>query len=158
LNKDIEQLRIGPPAVDHVYDLSSDAGSVQEQVNDLEPLVEQDDEVDTLEVSIPVPPSFKKKGRPKGSRNRTTDSTPLENRHTTRVQGTVQDVPLVVLTTKVDDLDDKLIKDKGNAYYIAFLAGSETLEDPIILVKALSRPGKEVNEWRDAVLKEYRSL
>jgi hypothetical protein len=77
-------LRIGPPAVDHVYDLGNDAGSVQEQADNPEPPVEQDDEVDALEVSVPVPPSLKKRGRPKGSRNRITDSTPLENRRITR--------------------------------------------------------------------------
>jgi hypothetical protein len=158
LNKDVEQLRTGPPAVDHVYDSGSDAGSVQEQADDPEPPVEQDDEVDAPEVSVPVPPSPKKRGRPKGSRNRTTDNTPLENRRTTRAKGTVQDAPPVVLTTKVNDLDDELVKDKGDAYYTAFLAGSETPEDPTTLAEALSRPGKEANEWRDAVLKEYRSL
>jgi hypothetical protein len=82
-------LHISPPAVDHVYDLGNDAGSVQEQVDDPEPPVKQDDEVDIPEVFIPVPPSFKKKGRLKGSRNRITDSTPLENRHTTRARDTV---------------------------------------------------------------------
>jgi hypothetical protein len=62
------------------------------------------------------------------------------------------------LTTKVDDLDDELVKDKGDTYYTAFLAGSETPKDPTTLAKALSRPGKEVNEWREVVLKEYHSL
>jgi hypothetical protein len=89
-------------------------------------------------VSVPVPPSLKKKGRLKGSRNRITDSIPLENRHITRARGTVQDALLVVLTIKVNDLNDELIKDKGNAYYTAFLAGSKTFKDPITLVKALS--------------------
>jgi hypothetical protein len=124
--------------IDHVYDSSNDARSIQEQVNDPKPLVEQDDEVNTLEVSVPVLPSLKKKGRPKGSRNRTINSIPLENRRITRARGTVQDALLVVLTIKVNDLNDELIKDKGNAYYIAFLARSKTLEDPITLVKALS--------------------
>jgi hypothetical protein len=55
-------------------------------------------------------------------------------------------------------LDDEVIKDKGNAYYTAFLAGSKPLKDPITLVKALSRLVKEVNEWHEAILKEYRSL
>ncbi len=63
-------------------------------------------------MSVPVPPSLKKRGRPKGSRNRTTNNTPLENRRITRAKGTVQDAPLVVLSTKVDDLDDELVKDK----------------------------------------------
>jgi len=89
-------------------------------------------------VSIPVPPSLKKRGRLRGSRNRITDSTPLENRYTTRARGTVQDALPIVLTIKVNDLDDELIKDKGNAYYTAFLARSETLEDPITLIKAFS--------------------
>jgi hypothetical protein len=89
LNKDVKQLRIGPPAIDHVYDSSNDAGFIQEQVNDLEPPVKQDDEVDALEVSVPVPLSLKKKGRPKGSRNRITDSIPFKNRHITRARGTV---------------------------------------------------------------------
>jgi hypothetical protein len=138
LNKDVKQLRIGLPAIDYVYDLRSDIGSVQEQVNDLEPLVEQDDKVNTLKVFIPVLPSLKKKGRLKGSRNRIINSTSLENRRITRARDTVQDVPLVVLIIKVDDLDDELIKDKGNAYYIAFLVRSEILEDLITLVEALS--------------------
>jgi hypothetical protein len=138
LNKDVKQLHIGPLAIDHVYDLSNDARSIQEQVNDLELPVKQDDEVNALEVSVPVPPSLKKRGHPKGSRNRITDNTPLENRRTTRARDTVQDAPLVVLIIKVDDLDDEVIKDKGNAYYIAFLARSEILKDLTTLVKALS--------------------
>jgi hypothetical protein len=158
MNQDVKGLRLGPPAIDHVYDLSGDGISIQD---DDTPPVEDDVKsiINAPEVSILLPPpSPKKKGRLKGSKNRITDNTPLENRRTTRAQGTVQDVPLVVLTTRVDDLDDKLIKDKGDAYYTAFLTGSETLKDPITLAKALSRLRKEVNEWREAVLKEYRSL
>ncbi len=97
-------------------------------------------------MSVPVPLSPKKRGCPKGSRNQTTNNTPLENRYITRAKGTVQDALLVVLTTKVNDLDDELVKDKGNAYYTAFLAGSETPKDPTTLAKALSRPRKEANE------------
>ncbi len=89
-------------------------------------------------MSVPVPPSPKKRGCLKGSRNRTTDNTPLENRHITRAKGTIQDALLVVLTTKVNDLDDKLVKDKGNTYYTAFLVRSKTPKDPTILAKALS--------------------
>jgi hypothetical protein len=88
-------------------------------------------------VSIPIPLSPKKRGRPKGSQNRTTNNTPLENQYTTRAKGTVQDALLVVLTTKVNDLDNELVKDKGNTYYTAFLAGSETPKDPTILAQAL---------------------
>jgi hypothetical protein len=89
LNKDVKQLCISPPVIDHVYDLSNNTGSVQEQVNDLELPVKQDDEVDALKVFIPVLPSLKKKGRLKGSRNRITDSIPLENRRITRARDTV---------------------------------------------------------------------
>ncbi len=97
-------------------------------------------------MSVPVPLSPKKRGRLKGSQNRTTNNTPLENWYITRAKGTIQDALLVVLTTKVNDLDDELVKDKGNTYYTAFLAGSETPKDPIILAEALSRPGKEANK------------
>jgi hypothetical protein len=138
LNKDIEQLRIGPLTINYIYDSSNDTRSVQEQVNDLGLPVEQDNEVNALKVFIPVPPSFKKKGRLKGSRNRITDSIPLENRHTTRARDTVQDASLIVLIIKVNDLNNELIKDKSNAYYITFLARSETFKDPITLIKALS--------------------
>jgi glycosyltransferase involved in cell wall biosynthesis len=62
------------------------------------------------------------------------------------------------LIIKVNDLNDEVIKDKGNAYYIAFLTRSEPLKDLTTLIKALSRLVKEVNEWREVVLKEYRSL
>jgi hypothetical protein len=89
-------------------------------------------------VFIPVPLSFKKRGRLKGSRNRIIDSTLLENRHITRARDTVQDALLIILTIKVNDLNDKLIKDKDNAYYIAFLIRSKTFKDLITLVKALS--------------------
>ncbi len=109
-------------------------------------------------MSVPIPPSPKKRGCPKGSRNQTTNNTPLKNRHITRAKGTVQDALLVILTTKVNDLDNELIKDKGNTYYITFLAGSKTLKDPTILAKALSWPRKEANKWREAVLKEYHLL
>jgi glycosyltransferase involved in cell wall biosynthesis len=109
-------------------------------------------------VFIPVLPSLKKKGRLKGSRNWTIDNIPLKNRHITRVRDTVQDALLVVLIIKVNDLNDELIKDKGNAYYIAFLARFKILKDPITLVKALSWLKKEINEWHDTILKEYRSL
>jgi hypothetical protein len=137
MNQDVKGLRLGPLTVDHVYDSSNNGVSVQD---DDTPPVKNDVKsiIDVPKVSIPLPPpSLKKKGRLKGSKNRITDNTPLENRHTTRVQGTVQDALQVVLITRVDDLNDELIKDKGNAYYIAFLAGSKTLEDPITLVKAL---------------------
>jgi hypothetical protein len=89
-------------------------------------------------VFIPVPSSFKKKGRLKGLRNRIINNIPFKNRHITRAQDTVQDALLVVLIIKVNDLNDELIKDKGNAYYIAFLARSKTLKDLITLTKALS--------------------
>jgi hypothetical protein len=72
-------LRISLLVINHVYDLSNDAGSIQEQVNDLEPLVKQDNEIDTLKVFIPVLPSLKKKGRLKGSRNQIINSISLEN-------------------------------------------------------------------------------
>ncbi len=88
-------------------------------------------------MSVPVPPSPKKRRRLKGLRNRITNNTLLKNRYTTRAKGTIQDALLVILTTKVNDLDNELVKDKGNTYYTAFLVGSETLKDPIILVKAL---------------------
>ena len=97
-------------------------------------------------MSIPVPLSLKKRGRLKGSRNQTINNIPLENRYITRVQGTIQDALLIVLTIKVNDLNNELIKDKGNAYYIAFLIRSKTFKDLIILIKALSRLKKEVNE------------
>jgi hypothetical protein len=41
---------------------------------------------------------------------------------------------------------------------MAFKVGSESFEDPTILEQALNRPGKEANEWREAVVKEYKSL
>ena len=109
-------------------------------------------------MSVPVPLSPKKRGYLKGLQNWTTNNTPLKNRHITRVKGTIQDALLVVLTTKVNDLDNELVKDKGNTYYTAFLVESETPKDPTTLAKALLWPRKEANKWHEAVLKEYYSL
>ena len=153
-NEDVEGLRSGPPAVDHVHDDSgSDAESVQ--ADELPPVVEDDDVVDAPEVSEPPPPTPAKRGRPKGSKNRTVDNTPLENRRSTRAHK--QDPP-PVLVNWANDLDDEVITDKGDSYYMAFKAGSESPEDPTTLEQALNRPGKEADEWREAVVKEYKSL
>ena len=99
-------------------------------------------------MSIPVPLTLKKRGYPKGLKNRTTDNTSIENQYITRFtrfQARVN-IPLVVLTNWIDNLNNKIIKDKGNSYYFSFLVGSEPLEDLIILVKVLSRSGKETNK------------
>jgi hypothetical protein len=84
MNQDVEGLRLGPPAINHVYDSSGNGVLVQDDdtlpvKNDIKSII------DAPEVFIPLPPpSPKKKGRLKGSKNRITDNTPLENRHTTR--------------------------------------------------------------------------
>jgi hypothetical protein len=84
LNQDIEQLCLGPPVVDHVYDSSNNTESVPEQVDDLESPVEEDNKVKAPEVSVPVPPTLKKRGCPKGSKNRTINNIFIENRYITR--------------------------------------------------------------------------
>jgi hypothetical protein len=79
MNQDVEGLRLSPLAVDHVYDLGNDGVSVQD--DDTLPVKDDVESiVNAPEVSVPPPlPSLKKKGRPKGSKNRITDNTPLEN-------------------------------------------------------------------------------
>ncbi len=77
-NKDIKGLRSGPLAVDHVYNNSgSNAESVQ--ANKLPPVVEYNNIFDALEVLEPPPLTPAKRGRPKGSKNRTTNNNPLQN-------------------------------------------------------------------------------
>ena len=78
-------------------------------------------------------------------KNYITDNIPLENRYITRSQNRAN-IPPIILITKINNLDNKIVKDKGNTYYTAFLAGSKPLEDPTTLAKALSQPVKEANE------------
>jgi hypothetical protein len=79
INRDVEGLRSSPLVVDHVYDSSSDAKSVQEQADEQPPPVEEDDEVEALEVSVSIPLTSKKRGHLKGSKNRTINNTPIKN-------------------------------------------------------------------------------
>ena len=145
MNQDVEGLHSGPPAVDYIYNSGDNGISVQD--NNIPPVEDNTKSiVNTPEVSVlSPPPSPKKKGYPKGSKNRITDNTPLGNRYITRFQSRTDILP-VVLTTKIDDLDNKVVKDKCNTYYIVFLVGSESPENPIILAEVLSRSVKEVNE------------
>jgi hypothetical protein len=84
VNRDVEGLHSSPLAIDHIYDSSNDAKSIQEQANEQLPPIEEDDEVEALEVSIPVPPTSKKRGYLKGSKNRTINNTLIKNQHITR--------------------------------------------------------------------------
>jgi hypothetical protein len=71
-------------AIDHVYDSSNNAKSIQEQVNEQLPPIKKDDEVKAFKVSIPVPLTSKKRGCLKGSKNRIINNTLIKNRYTTR--------------------------------------------------------------------------
>ncbi len=82
------------------------------------------------------------------------DNTPLENQYITHSQGRAN-IILVILITKVNNFNNKIVKDKGNAYYTAFLVGSEPPKNLTILAKALLRPAKEADKQRKVVLKEY---
>ena len=131
--------------IDYIYNSGNNSISVQD--NNISPVENNTKSiVDIPEISIlSSPPSPKKKGYPKGSKNRITDNTPLENRYITRSQDRI-DIPPVILITKINNLDNKIVKDKYNTYYTAFLAGSKSPEDPTILAEALSRPVKEADE------------
>ena len=78
-------------------------------------------------------------------KNHITDNTPLENRYTIHFQNRIN-ISLIILIIKINDLNNKIIKNKNNIYYTAFLAGSEPFKDFIILIKVLSRFIKEVNK------------
>jgi len=70
-------------------------------------------------------------------KNHITDNIPLENRYITRFQDRIN-ILSIILITKIDNLDNKIVKDKYNTYYITFLAGSESSEDSTILAETLS--------------------
>jgi hypothetical protein len=68
MNQDVKGLRLSPLTVNHVYDLSDNGISIQD---DDTPLIEDDIKsiIDTFKVFIPPPPlNLKKKGRLKGSK------------------------------------------------------------------------------------------
>lgn len=157
LNRDVEQLRLGPPAVDHIDGSDDDSDSIQEQADETPPDVDEDDVVDAPDLSLRNPTTSSKVGRPKGSKNKTYEAVPPELRRTTRSQakGHALTVPMV---NWVNDLDNEDVSDKGDSYYLAFMAGSDLPEDPTTLKDALNRPRTEAEEWRQAVVKEYRSL
>jgi hypothetical protein len=94
--------------------------------------------VEVPEVSLrnPLLSSPKKRGRPKGSKNKTYEAVP----RTTRTRKDVPPVPRANLVGK-EDLDDEDTTDKGDSYYLAFLAGSQTTpKDLTTLKQALRRP------------------
>ncbi len=157
INQDIKGLYLGPPVVNYIYNSGNNSILVQDNNT---PLVENNAKsiINAPEVSIlPPPPSSKKKRYPKELKNYTTDNTPLKNQYITRFQGRANVLP-VILTTKVNNFNNKIVKDKGNTYYIAFLAGSKPLKDLTILAKALLRLSKEADKQHKAVLKEYYLL
>jgi hypothetical protein len=83
MNQDVKGLRLSPPVIDHIYDLSNDSVSVQDD-NTLPVKDDIKSIIDTLKVFVSLPLlNLKKKGRLKGSKNRITDNTPLENRYIT---------------------------------------------------------------------------
>ncbi len=136
INQDIKGLHLGFLVVNYVYNLGNNSVLVQDNNT---PIVENNAKsiVNAPKVSIlPPHPSPKKKGYLKGLKNYTIDNTLLENRHITRSQGRAN-ILLIILTTKVNDFNNEIVKDKGNAYYIAFLVGSKPPKDPTILAKAL---------------------
>jgi hypothetical protein len=137
LNQDVERLHLGPPAIDHVHDFNAISESAHEQEEDDNPLEDDDDvnvEIPEVNLRNPLLSSPKKRGRLKGSKNKTYKAIP----RTTRTHRG-HDVPLVPRANLVnkEDLDDEDITNKGDSYYLAFLAGSQTLEDLTTLEQAL---------------------
>ncbi len=63
-----------------------------------------------------------------------------------------------MLINWANNLNNKVITNKSNLYYIAFKAGSKSPKDLTILEQTLNCPGKEANEQREAIVKEYKSL
>ena len=120
-NKDVKELRLGPPAVDYIYDFDKGTLSVYKQAKE-QPVKDYKDKVNAPEtLQNDILPGSKKRGRPKGLKNRTINNIPLENRQTTRAQRS--DAPPVCIAKVVSKVNGEEVPDKGNLYYTIFLAG-----------------------------------
>jgi hypothetical protein len=158
-NKDVERIRFEPSAeFDPNASNDDEFYEAEEGQNAPEVSEEEDEVVDTPEISLQNPNKPPKRaGRPKGSKNRTYDDTPLENRRTTRAVAKSKDTGYSAAMVEDIDGEDPSKVDKGDAYYVSFLAGAEPpTKDPKTVKEALAGPDSE--DWRQSIVKEYRAL